>query len=86
MPNNLSAAHRVRSSEKKSEQNKEIRSRIKNKRKKMRDSLESGKKDLAESCFRAYSSVLDKGVKAGVIKKNTAIRRKKRSAKQLQKL
>jgi ribosomal protein S20 len=35
---------------------------------------------------REYSSVLDKAVKRGVIKKNTAIRRKKRAVAALRKL
>jgi ribosomal protein S20 len=48
--------------------------------------LALGVVETSDAAVREYSSVLDKAVKRGVIKKNTAIRRKKRALAALRKL
>ena len=48
--------------------------------------LTEGVAATSEQAVREYSSVLDKAVKRGIIKKNTAIRRKKRATAALRKL
>jgi small subunit ribosomal protein S20 len=45
--------------------------------------LEGGDKAKAEALFRTYASVLDKGVKKGIVKANAASRRKSRMALRL---
>ena len=49
-------------------------------RKKFLDTLEEKDQKACGEAFSAYCSVLDKAAKKGVIKKNTAIRRKSRAA------
>ena len=59
---------------------------LKTARRKAREALSAGAAEAAAEAVRAYSSVLDKAVKRGVIKKNTAIRRKQRANEALRKL
>lgn len=85
MPNIKSAKKRMRSSEKRRVANMMVRTRIKTARRKTRDSLAAASTDDAADAVRMYHSTLDKAVKSGVIKKNTAIRRKKRASAALRK-
>jgi ribosomal protein S20 len=52
----------------------------------MLEALESKDTAAGETAFRAYCSILDKAAKSGVIKKNTAIRRKTNAANGLRKI
>jgi small subunit ribosomal protein S20 len=86
MPNIKSAKKRVRSSEKRRIGNMTAKTKVKTVRRKTREVLTTGVAATSEQAVREYSSVLDKAVKRGVIKKNTAIRRKKRAVAALRKL
>ena len=86
MPNIKSAKKRMRSSEKQRVGNMTVKTKVKSVRRKTREVLASGVVATSETAVREYSSVLDKAVKRGVIKKNTAIRRKKRAIAALRKL
>ena len=86
MPNIKSAKKRMRSSEKQRVGNMTVKTKVKSVRRKTREVLATGVSVTSETAVREYSSVLDKAVKRGVIKKNTAIRRKKRAVAALRKL
>lgn len=85
MPNIKSAKKRMRSSEARRQGNLTVKTKVKTERRKARETLAAGPADAATSAVRSYSSALDKAVKRGVIKKNTAIRRKKRAMAALRK-
>ncbi len=81
MANIKSAEKRIRQSEKNRAMNRAVKSKISTARSPIIEgklSKEEMKKAVAE-----YSSTLDKAVKKGVIKRNTADRRKARAAKRL---
>jgi len=86
MANIKSAQKRIRSSEKRRVGNLAAKTKVKTERRKTRETLTEGVAEKAGEAVRSYSSVLDKAVKRGVIKKNTAIRRKKRATEALRKL
>jgi len=86
MANIKSAQKRIRSSEKRRVGNLAVKTRVKSARRKSRETIDAGVAETAEVAVREYSSVLDKAVKRGVIKKNTAIRRKTRANAALRKL
>jgi small subunit ribosomal protein S20 len=86
MPNIKSAKKRMRSSEKQHAGNLSVKTKVKTLRRKTREALTAGVAETSGQVVREYSSVLDKAVKRGVIKKNTAIRRKKRALAALRKL
>ncbi len=86
MPNIKSAKKRMRSSESRRAGNLVVKTRVKTARRKAREALSEGVAETATEAVRAYSSVLDKAAKRGVIKKNTAIRRKQRATETLRKL
>ena len=86
MPNLKSAKKRMRQNVVRHGRNQQVRTRLKNARRVMMESLESGDHATGETALRTYSSVLDKAAKAGVIKKNTAIRRKTNAANNLRKI
>ena len=86
MPNIKSAKKRVRSSDKRRVGNMTVKTKVKTVRRKTREVLAAGVAAMSDQAVREYSSVLDKAVKRGVIKKNTAIRRKKRAVAALRKL
>ncbi len=86
MPNIKSAKKRMRSSESRREGNLVVKTRVKNAKRKTQAALVAGVAETAGVAVREYSSVLDKAVKRGVIKKNTASRRKARANNALRKL
>ena len=86
MPNIKSAKKRMRSSEKRRIGNMTAKTKVKTVRRKTRETLTAGVALTSEQAVREYSSVLDKAVKRGVLKKNTAIRRKTRALNALRKL
>jgi len=81
MPNLHSAVKRVRVTEKERGYNRSMKARVSTGRRQMFASVTD--KDKARQAFRAYCSVLDVAAKKGIIKKNTAIRRKRRAALKL---
>jgi small subunit ribosomal protein S20 len=86
MPNLKSAKKRMRQNAVRHEQNIQVRTRIKNARRGMLEALDAKDAEAGATALRDYSSVLDKAAKAGVIKKNTAIRRKTNAANGLRKI
>lgn len=83
MPNLKSAKKRMRQNVVSQERNTQTRTRVKNARNTMMKALEEKDAVAGEAALRTYSSVLDKAAKKGVIKKNTAVRRKKNAANNL---
>ncbi len=73
----------MRQAEKNRRRNVKVKTRIRQIRGKVLAGAPSA--DAAKELFRAYCSELDKAVKKGVIRKNTAIRRKARAAARLRK-
>ncbi len=86
MPNIKSAKKRMRSSEKQRIGNMAVKSAVRTARRKTGDALAAGNVEESTAAVRDYSSALDKAAKRGVIKKNTAIRRKKRAHAAVRKL
>ncbi len=83
MATHKSAKKRIRTNERKRVVNQQVESRIKTSVKKV---LSTKNKEEAEKLYKEAVSVLDKGIKKGVIKQNTASRRKSRITKHLNKL
>ena len=86
MPNLKSAKKRMRQNVVRHDRNQQVRTRLKNARLKMMETLEAKDAEAGTQAFRTYCSVLDKAAKGGVIKKNTAVRRKTNAANGLRKI
>ena len=86
MPNLKSAKKRMRQNLVRHDRNQQVRTRLKNARSTMMDALEAKDTEAGDVAFRSYCSVLDKAAKGGVIKKNTAVRRKTNAANGLRKI
>ena len=86
MPNLKSAKKRMRQNEVRHDRNQQVRTRLKNARSTMMAALEAKDAEAGDVAFRTYCSVLDKAAKGGVIKKNTAVRRKTNAANGLRKI
>ena len=80
MANHVSALKRARQTAKKTEINRNNRSRVRGALRKMRETVAAGDKKAAESLFRVTVSALDKAIQKGVLHKNTAGRYKSRLA------
>ena len=78
MANHVSALKRVRQTIKKTEVNRNNRSRVRGALRKMREAVAGGNKEAAEKTFRETVSALDKAIQKGVLHKNTAGRYKSR--------
>lgn len=83
MPTLQSAAKRMRQSAHLRVKNLSVRTSIKTLRGKLFEAVAAKKKDEAQKLCREYCSLLDKSAKKGIIKRNTAIRRKARAAAQV---
>lgn len=83
MPNIKSAEKRIRTSEKARVRNAAIRSAITTTRRKLFELLAAKDKEKTALAFKQYCSILDKAAKKGVIKKQKAVRRKRRAAAQI---
>jgi small subunit ribosomal protein S20 len=81
--NHKSALKRIRSSEKKRQRNRVVRSRTRTQIKKARVALDSGDVKNAVEATREAIRELDKAVTKGVLHRNNAARRKSRLMKQL---
>lgn len=80
MPNIKSAKKRLRQSREQYEKNRTLRSRVKTFRRRFMEASAGNDGEASQSAYRSYCSVLDKAAKYGIIKKNTAIRRKIRAS------
>jgi small subunit ribosomal protein S20 len=79
MPKLHSAVKRARLSEKARRTNRAVKSKISTLRRQVFESIATKDKAKAQQAWRAYCSVLDRAAKTGIIKKNAAIRRKRRA-------
>ncbi len=86
MANITSAEKRARQSIKRREINRAGRSRVTTARSNAFEALKKSDKEEAVKELSSYSSTLDKAVKKGVIKANTAHRRKARMAQRVKAL
>lgn len=83
MPNIKSAKKRTLVIEKKTAQNRMIKSQVKTEIKKFLAVVQSGDKAAATAMFPSVCSVIDGAVTKGVYKKNTAANKKSGLAKKL---
>lgn len=83
MPNIKSAIKRVSVIEKKTAQNNMIKTGYRTAVKKFEAAVESGNKEEAKTTFTAAVKKIDQACSKGVIKKNTASRKKSNLAKKL---
>ena len=81
MANIKFAKQRVLVSQVRHERNKAIKSGVKTAVKKVTAAIEAGDKDAAAKALLNATSVIDKAMKKGVLKKNTASRKVSRLAK-----
>ena len=86
LANHKSALKRIRSSEKKRQRNRIIRSRSRSGVKKARVAIDGGDMEQAREATREAIRELDKAASRGVIHKNNAARRKSRLMKRLAEL
>jgi len=86
MPNIKSAKKRLRTAENARQRNRSVKTQVQSARRRLFDTLETDSEAARARAYRDYCSVLDKAAKKGVIKKNTAIRRKHRAAERLRTL
>lgn len=78
MPNTKSAERRVRSSARRAARNQTVKSELKTLEKKFLAAVTSGKLDAARASFSDVASALGKAAKGGVIKSETASRKRSR--------
>ena len=83
MPNIKSAIKRVSVIEKKTLQNNMVKSAYNTAVKKFEEAVEAGNKDLAAEAFRNAVKKVDQACTKGVLKDNTASRKKSNLAKKL---
>ncbi len=81
MPNIKSAKKRVLTSKRQCNENVLVNSRMKNSIKKLEKSVKEGNKEESVKELNATLKNIDKALNAGLIKKNTAARRKSRLTK-----
>ena len=80
MANIKSAVKRAKQAEVNRTRNRAGKSGVLTARKKVLEAISGGNKDEAQKQYVAYTSVLDKAAKQGIIKKNNASRKKSRMA------
>jgi small subunit ribosomal protein S20 len=81
MPNTKSAIKRTRSTERKQQVNRAVKSRVATLERKFKDLVKEGNKDEASSALKDVSSAYDKAAKKGVIHRNKADNKKSRLSK-----
>ena len=86
MPNIKQAGKRAKQALVRRSSNRSTKSEIATARRVMIEAIESKDKAKAMKEFSAFCSILDKSSKRGIVKKNTADRRKSRAAAMLAKL
>lgn len=80
MAHSPQARKRIRQTAKQTEANRAGRSRLRTFVKKAEEAISAGDKDAIASTFRAAMSELSKGVRKGLLKKQTAARKTSRLA------
>ncbi|MGA2684600.1 MAG: 30S ribosomal protein S20 [Verrucomicrobiota bacterium] len=80
MPNTKSAERRMRSSERKHQHNRSVKSHLRRLEKDFRGLLAAGKKDEAARSLPGLHSAFDKAVKAGAVPRPAVNRKKSRLA------
>ena len=83
MANHFSALKRARQTEKKTARNRASKSRLRSALRSLREAIAKGEKEAAQTAYRETVSVVDKGVRKGVLHKNTATRYKARLSKRV---
>ena len=83
MPNIKSAIKRVKTTETRAKANASVRTAYKTAVKNFRAAVEAGEKEKAVSLFKVATKAVDKAADKGVIKANTASRKKSSLAKEL---
>ena len=83
MPNIKSAIKRVNTIKTKTEENAMVKTAYKTAIKNFKAAVEAGDKDLANEKFKVATKAVDKAANKGVIKANTASRKKANLAKTL---
>lgn len=83
MANLKSAKKRIRSNERKRLRNVSVKSAIKTEIKKVEQAISEGNFESAKAQFSKMASILDSAATKGIIKKNTASRKKSRIAKKI---
>ena len=83
MPNIKSAKKRVLVTEKKSQQNKMIKSALKTQIQKFLAAVSAGDKDTATALYPETVSAIDSAVTKGILHKNNAANKKAKLAKKL---
>ena len=73
------ARKRDRQNEKARKRNSSVKAKLHDAHKKLFKAADAGKQDDAEKKFKEFVSGLDKAVKKGIIKRNTADRKKSRA-------
>lgn len=86
MPHMKSAWKRMRSSAKRQQRNRSVKSTLHTARKALVEATENGDRDKARAAFDHFSSLIDKAAKKGVIKRGNADRNKSRASARLAKL
>ena len=86
MANITSATKRNKQSDVRNARNRAVKSNILTASKRVSTAIEGGNKDDAVKEFSVYTSQLDKACKKGVIKKNTAGRKKSRISASIAKM
>ena len=85
MPNIKSAAKRAKTSEKSRLRNTKTKAELKTLRKNLLAAVEEAAAPKTDAAYRTFCAALDKGVKHGIVAKNTAIRKKARAGALLRK-
>ena len=83
MPNIKSAIKRVKTTENRAKENASIKTAYKTAVKNFKSAVEAGQKDKAVELFKVATKAVDKAADKGVIKANTASRKKSSLAKEL---
>jgi len=83
MPQSKSAAKRLRQDAIRRQRNRSVKSTLKTQNRSFLDKINNGEKDSALTELNKVYSSLDKATAQGVIKKNTAARKKAQSARKL---
>ena len=78
MANTKSAEKRARQSERRRVRNRSVKTRLHSLEKQLHAAIASGNKEEAGKSLKVMASALDKSVKRGVIRKETANRKKSR--------
>ncbi len=81
MPNIKSAKKRVLTNKRQCNENVLVSSRMKNSVKKLERTIQEGNKEESEKALNTTLKNIDKALNAGLIKKNTAARKKSRLTK-----